>query len=88
MLVFFNGNHARSCKGKVLHVIYHVRKILTDAQINYVTTEKKMLALVFAFDKFRFYLINSKVIVYTNHAALKYLFKNIKEVNHVNWEIV
>ncbi|XP_022850562.1 uncharacterized protein LOC111372436 [Olea europaea var. sylvestris] len=67
-------------KGNVLHVIYYASKTLTDAQINYATTEKEMLAVVFAFDKFRSYLIGSKVIVYIDHAALKYMFekKNAK----------
>jgi hypothetical protein len=62
-------------KGKVLHVIYYASKTLTDVQINYATTEKELLAVVFAFDKFRSYLIGSKVIVYTDHSALKYLFE-------------
>ena len=31
------------------------------------------MAIVFAIDKFRSYLVGAKVIVYTNHAALKYL---------------
>jgi hypothetical protein len=35
--------------------------------------EKELLAVVFAFEKFRSYIMNSKVIVYTNHAAIKYL---------------
>ena len=43
-----------------------------DAQQNY-TTEKELLAIVFSFDKFRSYLIGSKVIVYTDHSALNYL---------------
>ncbi|KAK6126908.1 hypothetical protein DH2020_039348 [Rehmannia glutinosa] len=42
--------------------------------INYTTTEKEMLAIVFAFDKFRSYLIGTKTIVHTDHAAIKYLF--------------
>ncbi|XP_022865510.1 uncharacterized protein LOC111385359 [Olea europaea var. sylvestris] len=46
---------------------------LNDAQLNYATTEKELLAMVFAFDKFRSYLVGSKIIVYTDHAALKYL---------------
>jgi hypothetical protein len=29
--------------------------------------------VVFAFDKIRSYIVNSKVIVYTDHEALKYL---------------
>ena len=58
---------------KKLHVIYYASKVLNDAQFNYATTEKELLAMVFAFDKFRSYLIGSKVIVHTDHAALRYL---------------
>nr|GFA94147.1 reverse transcriptase domain-containing protein [Tanacetum cinerariifolium] len=46
---------------------------MTEAQIHYTTTEKEMLALVYAFEKFRPYLVLSKSIVYTDHLALKYL---------------
>ncbi|MBE2321329.1 hypothetical protein DVA67_035770, partial [Solirubrobacter sp. CPCC 204708] len=59
--------------GRASHVIYYASKTLVDAQINYTTTEKELLAVVFAFDKFRSYLLASKVIVYSDHAALKYL---------------
>ena len=41
--------------------------------MNYATTEKDLLAIVFAFDKFRPYLIGNKVIVHTDHSAIKYL---------------
>ena len=41
--------------------------------MNYATTDKELLAVVFAFDKFRSYLVGTKVIIYTDHAALKYL---------------
>jgi hypothetical protein len=44
-----------------------------DAQLYYATTEKELLAVVFAFEKFRSYIVNSKAIVYTDHAAIKYL---------------
>ncbi|GKF70893.1 reverse transcriptase domain-containing protein, partial [Tanacetum coccineum] len=47
---------------------------MNDAQEHYTTTEKELLAIVYAFDKFRSYLIMSKATVYTNHSALKYLF--------------
>ncbi|CAL2240363.1 unnamed protein product [Prunus armeniaca] len=60
-------------KDKLLHVISYASRTLNDAQLNYATTEKELLAFVFALDKFRSYLIGSKVIVYTDHSALKYL---------------
>ena len=41
--------------------------------MNYATTEKELLAVVFSMDKFRSYLVGAKVIVYTDHTALKYL---------------
>ena len=46
---------------------------MNDAQLNYATTEKELLAIVFAFDKFRPYLISNKVIVHTDHSTIKYL---------------
>nr|GFB17180.1 hypothetical protein [Tanacetum cinerariifolium] len=47
---------------------------MNQAEENYTTTEKEMLAVVYAFEKFRSYLIMNKSIVYTDHSALKYLF--------------
>ncbi|CAN6723519.1 unnamed protein product [Malus baccata var. baccata] len=61
-------------KDKRPHVIYYASRTLNDTQLNYSTTEKELLAVVFALDKFRSYLIGTKVIVFTDHAALKYLF--------------
>ena len=49
--------------------------------MNYATTEKELLAVVFAMDKFRSYLVGAKVIVYTDHAALKYLLTK-KDASH------
>jgi len=55
------------------HVIFYASKTLNDAQLNYSTTEKELFAVVFALDKFRPYLISYKVLVFTDHEALKYL---------------
>lgn len=55
-------------------MIYYASHVLNLAQMNYATTEKELLAFAYAFDKVMSYLLGSKVIVYTDHAALKYLF--------------
>ncbi|GJU99345.1 reverse transcriptase domain-containing protein [Tanacetum coccineum] len=54
--------------------IHYVSKTMTEAETNYTTTEKEMLAVVYAFEKFRSYLIMNKSVVYTDHSTLKYLF--------------
>ncbi|BBN70080.1 transposable element gene [Prunus dulcis] len=65
---------------KLPHVIYYAIRTLNDAQLNYSTTKKELLAIVFALEKFRSYLVGSKVIVYSDHAALRFLLtkKNAK----------
>nr|GEW57214.1 reverse transcriptase domain-containing protein [Tanacetum cinerariifolium] len=50
--------------------IHYASKTVTQAETNYTTTEKEMLALVYAFEKFRSYLIMNKNIVYTYHSPL------------------
>ncbi|CAA7053408.1 unnamed protein product [Microthlaspi erraticum] len=59
---------------KKLNVIYYASKTMDDAQCKYATTEKELLAIVFAFEKFRSYIVGSKVIVHTDHAALRHIF--------------
>ena len=59
-------------EGKV-HAICCASKNVNEAQVNYATTEKELLEVVFAFEKFISYIVNSKVIVYMDHAAIKYL---------------
>ena len=49
---------------------------LDTAQRNYATTKKEFLAVVFACDKFRPYIVDSKVSVNTDHAAIKYLMRS------------
>ena len=59
--------------GKSLNVIQYASITLNKIQKNYATTEKEFLAIIFACDKFRPYIINSNVIVHTDHQALRHL---------------
>ena len=58
---------------KVFKAIYYASKTFNEAQENYSTTEKEMLAIVFACEKFRPYILGSHVVIHTDHAAIKYL---------------
>ncbi|GJR55359.1 reverse transcriptase domain-containing protein [Tanacetum coccineum] len=60
-------------KTKHFQPIHYASKTMTEAQIHYTATEKEMLAVVYAFEKFWPYLVLSKSIMYTDHSALKYL---------------
>ena len=62
------------------YVVYYARKKLNEAQRNYTTTEKELLAMVYALDKFRAYLVGLDIVIFTDHSALKYLLtkKNFK----------
>ena len=54
-------------KDRVFQAIYYTSRTLNEAQLNYTTTEKELLAIIFAFNKFRPYLIGNKVIVHVDH---------------------
>ena len=60
-------------KDKKHYAISYASKTLAGPQLNYATTEKELLVVVFAIDKFRSYLVGAKVIVYIDHATLKSL---------------
>jgi hypothetical protein len=69
-----------------VHAIYYAIKTLSKAQLYYATTENELLAVVFAFEKFRSYIVNSKVIVYTDHTAINYLLtKNDAKPRLIRW---
>ena len=55
------------------YVVYYASKTLNEAQRNYTTTEKELLAVAYALDKFRSYLIGLDIVFFTDHSALKYL---------------
>ena len=60
-------------RNKVFHVIYCASKLLNEAQLNYTTTENELLAVVYAMDKFHAYILWSKIIIHTDHAAILHL---------------
>ena len=60
----------------IFTVIYYANKTFNEAQENYSTTEKEMLAMVFTCEKFRPYILGSHVIKHIDHAVIKYLMAN------------
>lgn len=62
-------------RDKNFHLIYYASKTLNDAQENYTTTEKELLAMVFKIDKSSSYLELSKTTEFTNHFTLRFLFQ-------------
>ena len=67
------GAVLRQREDKKVFVIYYASKTLDSAQANYTTTEKEFLAVVFALEKFRSYILGSPITIFTDHAALKYM---------------
>nr|GEY15315.1 reverse transcriptase domain-containing protein [Tanacetum cinerariifolium] len=76
-------------KTKHFQPIHYAIKNMTDAQACYTTTKKELLAVVYAFEKFRPYLVLSKTIVYTDHSALKYLLaKQDAKPRLIRWTLL
>ena len=67
---------------KILYPSYYASKALNEAQKNYIVTEQELFAVVFAFKKFLSYFLGMKVIVHTNHSALRNLMvkKDVKSI--------
>ena len=68
------------------HVIYYACRTLNEAQLNYTTTEKEFLAVVFALEKFHQYLLGSKAMIFTDHSSLTYLMqKKDAKARLIHW---
>lgn len=65
-------------RNKVFYAIYQAGKVLNGVQLNYATTEKEMLAIVYALENFRLYLVGSKIIVYNDHSSGLFTIKELK----------
>ena len=59
--------------GRNPYAIYYASITLNEAQKNYATTEKELLEVVFSLEKFQSYLLSTKVVVYTDHTAIRHL---------------
>ena len=76
-------------KEKIFRAIYYASRTFNEAQENYSTTEKEMLAIVFACEKFRPYILGSHIIVHTDHAAIKYLMsKKESKPRLIRWVLL
>ena len=72
-----------------LYVVYYARKTLNEAQRNYTTTEKELLTVVHALDKFRAYFLGAEIIIFTDHSALKYLLTKQKvKARLIRWVLL
>ena len=71
------------------YVVYYASKTLNEAWRNYTTTEKELLAMVYALDKFRAYLVGSDIVIFTDHSALKYLLtKQNSKARLIRWVLL
>ena len=71
------------------YVVYYVSKTLNEGQRNYTTTKKELLAVVYALDKFRSYLIGSDIVIFTDHSALKFLLtKQNSKARLIRWVLL
>eukprot|EP00253_Pinus_taeda_P021947 PITA_21947 len=67
------GQKEQSC----CYAIYFISKNLTPAELNYTVTEKEMLAVIHAVNKFLHYITGYEVFVHTDHSAIKHLMNKL-----------
>ena len=83
------GAVLRQREGGKPYVVYYASKTLNEAQRKYTTTEKELLAVVYALDKFRAYLVGSDIIIFTDHSTLKYLLtKQNAKARLIRWVLL
>ena len=71
------------------YVVYYASKTLNEAHRNYTTTKKELLAVVYASDKFRAYLVGSDIIIFIDHSSLKYLLtKQNAKARLIRWVLL
>ena len=79
----------RQREGGKHFVVYYASKTLNEAQRNYTTIEKELMAVVYALENFRAYLVGSDIIIFTDHSALKYLLtKQNSKARLIRWVLL
>jgi hypothetical protein len=63
--------------GDIDHPLAFSSRNLSTTEINYTTTEREGLAMVYALQKFRHYVLGGNFKMFTDQSALKYLFNNL-----------
>jgi len=64
---------AQEGEGEIDHPVDFSSRNLSTAENNYTTIEREGLAMVYALQKYRHYLLGGHFRMYTNHSALRYL---------------
>ena len=64
---------AHPCARDIDHPIAFASRNLSTSEMNYTTTKREGLAMVYALQKFRHYLLGGHFKMFTDHSALKYL---------------
>ena len=76
-------------KNNILHPIYYASKTQNEAQKDYTVTEQELPVVVFAFEKFRSYLLVTRVIVHTDNSTLRYLMaKKDAKPRLIRWVVL
>ena len=74
---------------RINNVIHYASKMLNNAQKNYMIIENELLVVVYALDKFRTYLVRTKIMAFTDHSALKYLLiKKEAKDKLIHWILI
>jgi hypothetical protein len=73
-------------KGNMDHPIYFASRKLSQVEHNYTTTKREGLAIIYALQKFRHYMLGFHFKFFTHHSALKYLVnKPVMEGRICRW---
>jgi hypothetical protein len=60
-------------ENQIPYAIYFVSKNLSPTEVNYTITEKELLVVVHAINKFRHYITGYQDFVHTDHSAIRFL---------------